>query len=171
MDFVGVINGWFGSEHFIAEDLGILTDSVRKLLSDSTLPGMKVLEFAFTEDMTSAYLPHNYSENCICYVGTHDNAPAMAWAKEVAEGDLERACDYCGCSADDINWGFIRLGMVSKAKLFVCQMQDVLGLVSESRTNTPGTVGCNWKWRLLPGQLDSTLANRLSRITCLSGRK
>ncbi len=171
MDFVGVISGWFGGEHFIAEDLGTITDSVRAMLDASGFPGMKVLEFAFTEDMTSSYLPHNFNENCICYVGTHDNAPALGWADDDKDGDVKRACEYCGCDRNDINWGLIRCGMTSKANLFICQMQDLLGLGNEARTNTPGIVGGNWQWRLLPSQLDEELACKLSRITCLSGRK
>ena len=170
LDFVHVMTSWFGQEKFIAEDLGILSESVRNLLRDSGLPGMRVLEFAFSKDKSSSYLPYRYDTNCICYTGTHDNAPVMAWALEAEKEELDFATDYCNCSVDDMNWGMIKAGMASVANLFIAQMQDFLGLGKESRTNTPGTVGGNWEWRLSKGQITDELAQRIALLTENYGR-
>ena len=173
MKLVGVLASWFQDLTLIAEDLGYLTPEARQLLADSGLPGMKVLEFAFDSRDTaaSAFLPHVYGRSCVCYVGTHDNMPIMGWLDDADPGDVEYACTYLGLSDEEgFSWGFIRAGMGSVADLFVAQMQDYLGLGAESRTNEPGTLGCNWKWRLAEGQLTDGLAARIARMTSLYGR-
>ena len=170
IEFVHIMTSWFGQDKFIAEDLGILSESVRNLLRDSGLPGMRVLEFAFTKDKTSSYLPYRYDHNCICYTGTHDNAPVMAWVKEACEEELAFAREYCNCTNEDMNWGMIKVGMASVADLFVAQMQDYLGLDEKSRTNTPGTVGGNWEWRLKKDEASKELAKRIALLTENYGR-
>ena len=171
MGFVGVICSWFGKEHFIAEDLGILTESVRNLLKESGLPGMKILEFAFDPNANSAYLPHNYSDsNCICYVGTHDNAPIMQWRDEASEEELQFAIDYCNTSKDELNWGVIKTGMQSTADLFIAQMQDFLGLGKESRTNIPGEALGNWEFRIKKEDLSKELSEKIAYLTEIYGR-
>ena len=171
MDLVGRLISWFNGASFIAEDLGILTDDVRQLLNDSGLPGMKVLEFAFSPDGKSDYLPHRHKPDCICYVGTHDNAPVMAWAQEADPEEIAFAKKYLGLNDDEgFNWGIIRGGMSSVAKLFIAQLQDYLALGADARTNTPGTVGDNWKWRLLPGQITDSLTERIADVTETYGR-
>ncbi|HWQ57389.1 MAG TPA: 4-alpha-glucanotransferase, partial [Clostridia bacterium] len=155
----------------VAEDLGYLDSDVRRLLADSGLPGMKVLEFAFDAREPSNYLPHTYPRNCVCYVGTHDNTPVMAWRDEAAPEDVATAVEYLGLNeAEGFHMGMIRGGMSSVANLFVAQMQDYLALGSEARTNTPSTLGCNWRWRLLPGQCTDALAEKIRRMTYLYGR-
>ena len=96
MALVGVLTGWFHDIEFIAEDLGYPTPEVTQLLADSRLPGMKVLEFAFDSRDTSSYLPHSYGENCICYTGTHDNAPLALWRTEADKADIAFAVQYLG---------------------------------------------------------------------------
>ena len=155
----------------IAEDLGDLDADARALLSDSGLPGMKVLEFAFNAGEQSNYLPHTYPKTCVCYVGTHDNTPVMAWRHEAAPDDVAMATAYLGLNErEGFNFGMIRGGMSSVADLFVTQMQDYLGLGAESRMNTPSTLGCNWTWRLLPGQYTKELAEKIRRMSDLYGR-
>ena len=155
----------------IAEDLGFLTEGVKKLLKDSKLPGMKVLEFAFDAREPSNYLPHTYTQNCVCYVGTHDNAPIMAWKNETAAEELEMAKKYLGLTEEEgLNWGIIRGGMTSVADLFIAQIQDYLGLGAESRMNTPGVASGNWQWRLKKNQLTKKLAARIADLTWMSGR-
>ena len=56
------------------------------------------------------------------------------------------------------------------ADLFIAQMQDYLGLGSEARMNTPGILGGNWQWRMLPGQITDELTARIARMTSLYGR-
>ena len=170
MELVGVLTGWFPQLQLVAEDLGTLTPDVHRLLADSGLPGMKVLEFAFDDTEQSSYLPHNITENCICYTGTHDNAPLGEWVQNGGERELAFACEYLGCDRKDLPDAMLRAGMQSRAALFVAQMQDWLGLGAESRTNTPGTTENNWRWRLRPGQLTDTLAKKIARAVKIYGR-
>jgi len=171
MDLVGVLTSWFPHIQFIAEDLGYLTPEVHKLLSDSGLPGMKVLEFAFDSREPGEYLPHTYPRNCVCYPGTHDNAPLMAWKEEANPADIVMARKYLGLSeGEGFHWGILRGGMSSVADLFVAQMQDYLGLDGKSRMNTPGILGGNWLWRMMPGQADKALADRIADYTEIYGR-
>ena len=171
MKLVGTLTGWFHSLEFIAEDLGYPTPEVSQMLRDSKLPGMKVLEFAFNPNEPSDYLPHAYSENCVCYTGTHDNAPLALWREEADKEELAFAGKYLGLSdAEGFNRGVIRGGMGSVAKLFVAQMQDYLELGRHHRMNTPGTLGGNWEWRMLPGEADEELAERIAGLTKMYGR-
>ncbi len=171
IDFVNTITGWFKDMQFIAEDLGILTPDVRALLNDSGLPGMKVLEFAFNADEPSTYLPHNYDANCICYAGTHDNDTLKGWLQSASKKDVAFAKKYLGLNkAEGFTEGIIRGGMSSVAMLFVAQMQDWLGLGSDTRINTPGTAWGNWQWRMSDGELTDELAKKIYGITKLYGR-
>ena len=155
----------------IVEDLGYLDESVKELLKLSGFPGMKVLEFAFDSREPGNYLPHTYPKNCVCYVGTHDNAPILAWKNDAAPEDVEFAKEYLGLNAEEgFSSGFLRGGMGSVAALFVAQMQDWLGLGAKSRTNTPGTVGGNWKWRMKKGALTDALAQKIRRMSYIYGR-
>ena len=171
MDLIGVLTGWFPHIQLIAEDLGYLTPEVKALLAQSGLPGMKVLEFAFDSREPSDYLPHTYPRNCVCYAGTHDNAPLLAWKEESSEEDLALAGRYLGLHAEEgFHWGVLRGGMSSVADLFVAQMQDYLGLGWESRMNTPGTLGGNWQWRVDRAALTPELAEKIAGMTRMYGR-
>lgn len=171
MKLVGVLNSWFGNLEFIAEDLGEATDGVRQLLADSGWPGMKVLEFAFDSKESSNFLPHTYTENCICYTGTHDNSPIALWREEASAEDLAYAERYLGINdREGFNWGLIRGGMGSVAKLFVAQMQDYLELGRYHRMNTPGTQSGNWQWRLLDGEASDKLADKIFETAKLYAR-
>ena len=166
MELVGTLTSWFSSTQFIAEDLGIITQEVRKLLSDSGLPGMTVLEFAFDPDGGRAYLPQRHGRPSVCYVGTHDNAPIQSWLSEEAPERLRFAREYLG--TDDLRSALMRAGMASVSDLFVAQMQDWLH--SGTRTNTPGTVGGNWCLRLKSGDLTDSLAAEIYEYTRIYGR-
>ena len=171
MDLVGVLTNWFPDLHFIAEDLGFLTPEVHKLLEDSGLPGMKVLEFAFDPREPSNYLPHTYTPNCICYAGTHDNETLIQWEGGADEETLRYAREYLGVGQwAPLNRAILRAGMRSVAGTFIAQMQDYLELGAEGRINEPGTTDGNWRWRLLPGELDEKLAEKIARCTRLYGR-
>ena len=171
MDLVGTLTERFPHLEIIAEDLGYLTPEVHQLLADSGLPGMKVLEFAFDAREPSNYLPHLYDRRCVCYVGTHDNETVVQWRDQTARADLTFARKYLGLSeAEGFHWGMIRGGMASVADTFVAQMQDCLGLGAEARMNTPGTLGGNWQWRLLPGEATPALAKKLRQYTGMYGR-
>lgn len=156
-----------GSPRIIAEDLGFLTEDVTALLKQCGYPGMKVLEFAFDPREPSNYLPHNYTENCICYTGTHDNETLMQFCENLSPESDAYAREYLGIGPDDdLPDAIIDAGMQSKANLFVAQIQDYLRLGAEARMNEPGTLKPqNWRWRLVPGQLTDALAEKIARLT------
>ena len=171
MDLIGVLTEKFPNIQFIAEDLGYLTPEVRQLLADSGLPGMKILQFAFDSREAANYLPHTYPRHCVCYAGTHDNSTLMGWKNDAAPDDIATAREYLGLNEEEgFHWGILRGGQSSVADLFVAQMQDYLGLGSEARMNTPGILGGNWQWRMLPGQITEDLTKRIARMTSLYGR-
>lgn len=171
MDLISVLKNWFPYVSFIAEDLGFLTPEVQQLLQDSEFPGMKVLEFAFDSREPSDYLPHTYPSHCVCYVGTHDNEPVMAWKDAAAPEDIAMAIQYLGLNEEEgFHWGILRGGMSSVAELFVAQMQDFLGLGAEARMNTPSILGGNWQWRLTEDQITEELTVKIAEMTRLYGR-
>lgn len=170
MDLLGVLTSWFQGISFIAEDLGLLTEDVHRLRERAGLPGMKVLEFAFS-DPSNAYLPHNHQTNCVCYTGTHDNDTAAGWYAAAPERERAFAEKYLGVSgAENVRRALLRAGQGSVAELFVAQMQDYLGLGSESRINVPGVEEGNWHWQLLPGQTSAELAEEIRSQTSFYGR-
>ena len=169
-DFVNVIKNWFRNIDFIAEDLGMIDDKVRRLLDESGFPGMRVLEFSTSSDGTSIHSPHNHVKNGVCYISTHDNLPVMGWLKSAKKKDLDYVKLYYGLNDEEgYNYGFIRAGMSSVCDLFIAQIQDYLGVGEEGTINRPGTLD-NWKWRLVKGQLNSDLCKKIARITHAYGR-
>lgn len=154
-DFVDMIHNYFPDTVFIAEDLGVQTDELKELLSYSKMPGMKILEFAFTPGNINLFMPYLHEENTICYTGTHDNIPLGGWKDDVGSDEVEFFKSYTGISNDeDIVKSMIRLGFASKSNLFIAQLQDYLMLGKESRINYPGNCGGNWQWRI--GDIDYT---------------
>jgi len=171
MDFVRVLRDWFCNIDFIAEDLGVITPEVAKLLKDSGFPGMKVLAFAFDSGSSNLYLPHNCTENSICYVGTHDNDTIKGWKKNSSRKTVKYAKEYLNISKEEgWNWGMIRAGMGTSSKLFVAQMQDVLELGADARMNTPGSAQGNWTWRMLPDAITPEITKKLRTYTERYGR-
>lgn len=171
MSLVGELKNRFPQIKFIAEDLGYPSPEVVQLLHDSEFPGMKVLEFAFDSRDSSSYLPHAYTQNCVCYAGTHDNDTLKGWLSQVNHDDLKMAEDYLGLNdREGYVRGLIRGGMSSVARLFVVQMQDYLELGNEARMNVPGMQGGNWQWRMLEGQITPELTAWIARMTTLYSR-
>ncbi len=153
-----------GKQPIIAEDLGYLTDDVKQMLAESGFPGMKVLEFAFdSRDANSVeYLPYKYIPNSIAYIGTHDNDTACGWMKTAPQDDIAVAIEYLNLNKEEgYNWGLMRRLWTTASDTTIVQYQDVLGLGSESRMNTPSSVGANWRWRTLPGSYTKELAEKL----------
>jgi len=164
------IKAALGELPIIAEDLGVITPAVEKLRDDFGLPGMKVLHFAWS-DPANPFLPHNHPVNCIVYTGTHDNNTTRGWWEdEVDERTRAFVKDYLGQDIQDIVWTLARVGMRSAAADFVMPMQDVLGLGSGARMNTPGVSTGNWTWRIRERDLDDPGKEALLHITRLYQR-
>ena len=173
MSLMQALKDALGDVNVIAEDLGFLTDSVRRLLHDSGFPGMKVIQFAFDSREESDYLPHNYEKNCVVYTGTHDNDTLCGWYKVLDPEDLKLSQKYmnnANTPKRQIHWDFIRLALASVADLCIIPLQDYLGLGSEARINTPSTLGNNWRWRMKQGCLTKELADQIRELTTLYGR-
>lgn len=166
-----------GRHQVIAEDLGYVTDSVREMVRESGFPGMKVLEFAFdSRDSGSArdYLPHNYVENSAAYTGTHDNETISGWFQSIREEERQMARDYL-CDqytpAKELYKSFIALVMRSRSAMCIIPMQDYMGLDNGSRMNQPSTLGKNWRWRLVKGELSEKLKEEVLAATKRYGRE
>lgn len=176
VDLFRALNSEFGQLNIIAEDLGYITDSVRKLVADTGFPNMKVLEFAFdSRDSTGArdYLPFNYNPNCVVYTGTHDNETLRGWIDSILPQELAHVRDFLDVSTDDpqeIVEKMIRTALSSVARLCVIPLQDYLGLDNSARINQPSTLGNNWKWRVSQDALSPELAARIRHLTELYGR-
>ena len=138
----------------VAEDLGEITKEVNELRAITGLPGMAVLQFAFGGDADNAYLPHNYTPNCVAYSGTHDNDTSMGWYQSLDEATQDHIRRYLGISGDTIWWDLIRAAIESSALLAVFPLQDLMSLGTEARLNTPGASVGNWQWRYQAQQLD-----------------
>lgn len=176
MDLFYAVKARLGDIRIIAEDLGYITDSVRQLVRECGFPNMKVLEFAFDSRDSSGpgeYLPYNYDKNCVVYTGTHDNETLAGWLGNILPEEIEMVKKYIGkeiWKRQDIVYGMIRLAQASTADLCIIPIQDYLCLDNTSRINTPSTVGTNWKWRILDGDLSDELAKKIEEYTVVYGR-
>ena len=159
-----------GGLPIIAEDLGVITPDVESLRDDLGFPGMKVLQFAFGGDPDDLYLPHNYQARCVVYTGTHDNDTTTGWWQTLGPAERRNVQLYLGRDGSDISWDFIRLALASVGDTVIVPMQDVFGLGSSGRMNTPGRAGGNWGWRYSADMLTVDLAERLGLLAQVYGR-
>ena len=153
----------------IAEDLGVITPDVEALRDRFGLPGMRILQFGFGADAEHAFLPHNYIANTTAYTGTHDNDTFAGWWRTAPAHEREFAGVYLDCDAAGAPWAAIHAVSRSAAKLAIFQFQDVLGLGSEHRMNTPGKGPC-WTWRFTWDMVDPEAGRRLARLSAACGR-
>lgn len=171
MELFRAVEEKLGKPDIIVEDLGFLTPSVLQLVADSGYPGMKVVQFAFDSRDDSDYMPHNYDKHCVVYTGTHDNDTILGWMKQAPKNSVKKAKEYLRMTKEEgYNWGMMCGAWMSSANLAVVTMQDLIGLGSSARMNIPSTLGGNWTWRALPGQINAPLANKLHHKTELYGR-
>jgi len=164
-----ILQRQIGHLPIIAEDLGTITEEVNTLRKKYDLPGMKVLQFAFTSDTENEHLPHNYELDFVGYTGTHDNDTTAGWLKKVKGEERDHLRRYLGTSGID-HWKMIRIVLGSVAQMTIIPIQDVLGLDSSARMNTPGTISGNWQWKL--ASLDSCReqGEKLKELTALYRR-
>ena len=163
----------FPKGKFVAEDLGLLSKAAFDLRDALKIPSMAVLQFAFGGGPENPYLPHNIRRGCVYYTGTHDNDTSCGWYANASEAERDEFRRYFRASGDCPNWDMIHGVMMSVAQTAIFPMQDIAGLGSECRTNTPGAAGGNWQWRLLPEQLarvESQNLPYLRGLVELSGR-
>ncbi|WJW68096.1 4-alpha-glucanotransferase [Candidatus Chlorohelix allophototropha] len=154
----------------VAEDLGDMVPEVYELRDQLGLPGMKIIQFAFSDDALNPFLPHNHTKNSIVYTGSHDNDTSIGWYEKAPAEEQHRARMYTNSDGRDINWGLIKLSFSSVADMAIIPLQEVLGLGSEGRMNFPGRPAGNWQWRFSYDQLSSGMAEYLKTLTILYGR-
>jgi malto-oligosyltrehalose synthase/4-alpha-glucanotransferase len=165
----------FGELPFVAEDLGDISDEVYALRDEFNMPGMKVLQFAFGDDMpVSIHIPHQYNtENCVVYTGTHDNNTTRGWYKnESSKLNRKNMMHYLGTEVDKDNVAFqlTRLAYASTARLAIIPIQDVLGLGKSARMNTPSSTKNNWGWRMKSGAFSRNHEEQLRLLCRIFGR-
>lgn len=155
----------------VAEDLGLITPDVVALREGCGFPGMKILQFGFGAEGNHEFLPQMYERATVVYTGTHDNDTARGWWAAAAPRERQFAASYLACSEQDLHWAMIRSAANSVANLAVFPLQDVLGLGSKHRMNTPGTLGShNWSWRFSWDMVGPEPGRVLGLITAASGR-
>lgn len=159
-----------GGLPFFAEDLGFVTPDVHELRERHQIPGMAVLQFGFGDPGAHVYLPHRLSPDRVVYTGTHDNDTTLGWWKNVSDYERRAVESYVGHCADGVNWALIRAAQTSPASFAVYPLQDVLGLGSEARMNTPSKHDGNYHWRFHPGELKQEFAQRLSQLSEVADR-
>ena len=165
-----------GKLNIIAEDLGIITDSVIKLKEDFGFPGMKVLQFAFDGNPLNPHLPNNYEENSVAYTGTHDNDTLKGWIDKLSSETKKYILNSLNISSkeyednNDLVYALIDEVLNSNSRLTVIPLQDYLCLGSEARINTPSTLGGNWTWRVKKVMLTHELAAIIREIAIRNTR-
>jgi 4-alpha-glucanotransferase len=159
-----------GGMPFFAEDLGYITPEVHALRDRLQIPGMSVLQFGFGDEGAHMYLPHRAAGKVI-YTGTHDNDTVAGWWNSgAAEHERRNAESYLGRCEDGMHWAFIRAAQNSPACLSIVPVQDILGLGSEARMNTPSIDGGNWRWRLQENHLNADVASKMALLAEVSDR-
>lgn len=174
-DFFEKLGKALGELPVLAEDLGIITPEVEELRDRFNFPGMRILMFAFADDSTNSYLPHNYIPNSVVYPGTHDNDTIIGWWEKASDKEKLYIAEYLGYShyqeIKEINWVFIRMALASVANVAIIALQDVLGLDNRARMNDPSVNAGNWRWRFTSSDLlNDELSDRLRKTTQLYNR-
>ena len=164
-----------GKKEVIAEDLGYVTESVKKLVKDSGFPGMKLLEFAFDSRESGDYRPNTWTKNTVCYTGTHDNQVLKDWFLEILPEDREMAADYSGKSVEELLKMdyvdfFIKMTLDSVSNTAMIPMQDYLHKGKEARINTPSKLGNNWSYRFSKEDFSKDVAEKIRKMAEESGR-
>ncbi|HUS19402.1 MAG TPA: 4-alpha-glucanotransferase [Terriglobales bacterium] len=169
-DLFQVLHRELGDLPFIAEDLGMITHQVIEMRDRLSIPGMKVLQFAFGDRGAHVYLPHIFDHKCVVYTGTHDNDTTAGWFQALDEGVRAQVLAYTGEPKDGVHWGLIRAASASQATFAIFPLQDFLGLGNEARMNVPSIANGNWGWRYMPNALKPELAKKLAVLADVTDR-
>ena len=167
--FLHAITSALPEASLVAEDLGSIDEQVEALRDDFHLPGMRVLQFAFSGDPENPHLPEHYVENSVAYTGTHDNDTTIGWHAKL-DAETRALVDLRLGGPDEPAWRMLELVCRSKANTAIMPAQDFIGLDASHRMNTPGTRDSNWRWRLKMPWLSSELATRIRKLTDETGR-
>ncbi|HEY9087941.1 MAG TPA: 4-alpha-glucanotransferase [Anaerolineaceae bacterium] len=170
VDFFKALQEGLGDLPILAEDLGEISQDVFDLRDTFGLPGMKIFQFAFLNDPTDPFLPHNFPSNCVAYTGTHDNDTTRGWYESAPERERDFFRRYLARSGDSVAWDTIRAVWSSVAVFALAPMQDFLDLGTQARMNYPGRASGNWMWRMLPNALDAALTGRIYEQNYLYNR-
>lgn len=169
-ELFAILRHRLGELPIIAEDLGSMTVEVEELRDSNGFPGMRILQYAFGGDAYNRDLPHNYNQTTVAYTGTHDNDTTAGWYKSAPRNVKTHCRKYLRARGREIHWDMIRACLASSANTAIIPAQDVLGLGSESRMNTPATASGNWEWRLMKDDLTEHFADRLRDLAAVFGR-
>lgn len=156
MDFFNRVFEAFPDPQIIAEDLGDIDGKVVRLMEETGLPGMRVLQFAFIDNADNLHLPHNIPKNALAYTGTHDNDTTLGWLFSAEPWQRENALRYCGFQGDwrqggpksEVCHAMIRALWQSPAQIALLPVQDLLGYGTDTRMNRPGVAEGNWAFRV-----------------------
>jgi 4-alpha-glucanotransferase len=160
-----------GNLPFVAEDLGMITPEVHAMRERLQIPGMRVLQFGFGNRGAHIYLPHRFERNTVVYTGTHDNDTTLGWWRNgTSEQERRDVRALVGDDDKGIHWSLIRAAAGSIADLCIFPLQDVLGLDSDCRMNTPSRPDDNWTWRVLPGAVTLDVTRTLASIADVTDR-
>jgi 4-alpha-glucanotransferase len=168
-DFFNAIQANLGGLPILAEDLGVITPDVVELREQFELPGMKILQFAFTSP-DDPFLPHNLIRNCVVYTGTHDNDTSRGWYNSAPDVEKNFARRYLNVNGSDFAWDLIRAAWASVSLFALAPMQDFLDLGTEARMNYPSRLGGNWEWRMTREDLSDSLQGRIKELNWLYQR-
>ena len=155
-----LINSIVDNQRVIAEDLGLITNDVRRLIKKTGYAGMKVAQFGYGDDLGNEHLPVNYEYNIYAYTGTHDNNTLVGWYDDMSENERKYLKKHFPeVKRESICEMVISQVMESNAKAVVIPLQDYLGFDGSARMNTPATLGGNWEWRMtgIPEGLDKDI--------------
>ena len=168
-DFFKVVEANLGSLPILAEDLGVITPDVVKLRECFDLPGMKILQFAFSGP-DNPFLPHSYPQNCAVYTGTHDNDTTRGWYTSAPEAEKDFVRRYLQVDGSWIAWDLIRAAWSSVAVFALAPLQDLLELGNAARMNYPSRLGGNWEWRMRAEALNADLQKNIKELNWLYQR-
>ena len=170
--FFKAVEETLGELPIVAEDLGLITDDVHALRDRVGFPGMRVLQFGFAHEHDPYHRPDCFPEHCFAYTGTHDNDTLMGWYHARHENGAQQHLLDRFLSGDQgqVHWDFVSSVLHSAADTAIVPVQDLLGLGSDARMNTPGEPHGNWHFRCHSSAFTDELAQRLGELTRQSGR-
>ncbi len=162
-----------GEIPIIAEDLGVITDSVEALRDKFEFPGIKILQFGLGKDGEKKFLPHNHIENCVVHTGSHDNETTRGFLESERNknsGIYEWTQKYFNYYDNNMTFELIRTAYASVSNIVVIPLQDILNLGNEARMNFPSTLGGNWAWRFTWDQLTEKIEKTYKEMTIMYER-